>query len=83
MLHALGYLHPDAAEFLGTGPAPCVYDQEAVDAVNRFRSDQGWRTTVPGYLDARTIERLWSRLEEAGEAEQVRRRLLDILRVTR
>jgi len=83
MLHALGYFQPDAAEFTGTGPAARVYDQEAVDAVNRFRSDQGWQTTVPGYVDARTIERLWSRLEEEGRAMEVRRRLLDVLRVTR
>jgi hypothetical protein len=34
-------------------------------------------------VDARTIERLWGRLEEAARAEEVRRRLLDILRVTR
>jgi uncharacterized Ntn-hydrolase superfamily protein len=83
MLHALGYLQPDAAEFPATAPAARIYDAEAVDAVNRFRADQGWQTTVPGLVDARTIERLWSRLEEAGRAEEVRRSLLDILRVTR
>ena len=54
-----------------------------MDAVDRFRSDQGWQTTVRGYVDARTVERLWERLEEAGRAEEVRARILEIARVTR
>jgi uncharacterized Ntn-hydrolase superfamily protein len=83
ILHALGYLRPNLAEFPITGAGVNVYDQETVDAVNRFRSDQAWQTTVPGYVDARTIERMWSRLEEAGKARAVRERLLAVTRVTR
>lgn len=60
-----------------------VYDTDAMRAVDRFRADQGWQTTVSGLVDERTIERLWTRLEEAGRAEEVRRRLLEIARVSR
>jgi uncharacterized Ntn-hydrolase superfamily protein len=83
ILHALEYLRPNLAEFPITGAGVNVYDQETVDAVNRFRSDQAWQTTVPGYVDARTIERMWSRLEEAGKARAVRERLLAVTRVAR
>jgi len=83
MLHALGYLEPAGAEFPVDAATAGVYDQEAIDAVNRFRADQGWQTTVSGLVDARTIERLWSKLEEAGRADEVRQRLLEVQRVTR
>jgi uncharacterized Ntn-hydrolase superfamily protein len=83
MLHALGYLGPAGGELALDAPAADVYDHEAVEAVNRFRSDQAWQTTVSGLVDARTIERIWSRLEAAGQADAVRERLLEIQRVTR
>jgi hypothetical protein len=83
MLHALGFYKPELAEVPTSGAGANVYDQEAVDAVNRFRAAQNWQTTVPGYVDARTIERLWSRLEEAGKAEEVRRKLMGVVAVRR
>lgn len=83
MLHALGYFRPDDAELAADTPDADVYTQEAVDAVNRFRRDQGWQTTVPGFVDARTVERLWQRLEEQGRAEELRERLLAVVRITR
>ena len=83
MLHALEYYRPDEAELFLEGPDANIYDQEVVDAVNRFRSDQGWQTTVPGLVDARTIQRLWSRLDEAGVAEEVRAQLMEAVRVRR
>jgi uncharacterized Ntn-hydrolase superfamily protein len=83
ILHALGYLKPELSEMPITGPGANVYDQETVDAVNRFRQDQAWQTTVPGYVDARTIERMWEKLEEAGKTREVRERLLAVTRVTR
>jgi uncharacterized Ntn-hydrolase superfamily protein len=83
MLHALKYYRLGEAELSLDGPDRNVYDQEIVDAVNRFRSDQAWQTTVPGLVDERTIERLWSQLEEAGLAEQVRERLMEVVRVRR
>ena len=81
MLQALGYFRP--AEPDSAWPDRSVYTQEAVDAVDRFRRDQGWQTTVPGYVNAATVERLWRRLEEAGRADAIRSRLLEVLRVRR
>ena len=83
MLHELGYFRPDAGDVSPEGDGWNVYTEEAVDAVDRFRSDQGWRTTVPGYVDAATVERLWSELEREGTAEAVRRRLLEVQRIRR
>jgi uncharacterized Ntn-hydrolase superfamily protein len=83
ILHALGYFKPELAEMPITGAGLNIYDQEAVDAVNKFRSDQHWQTTVPGFVDARTIERMWSLLEQAGKARAVRERLLQVTRVSR
>ena len=81
MLHALGFFGAADAEFDVRAPQASLYTQEAIDAVDRFRSSQGWQTTVPGLVDARTIERLWKRLDEAGKAEAIRRKLLDLQRI--
>src|SRR5688572_10720537 len=55
MLHALGFF-PKDVQFDVKAPQANVYTQDVVEAVNRFRAAQGWQTTVPGYVDARTIE---------------------------
>jgi uncharacterized Ntn-hydrolase superfamily protein len=81
MLHALGFFRPGDKELEVNSPQASLYTQEAVEAVDKFRAGQGWQTTVPGFVDSRTIERLWRRLEESGRADEVRRRLHDLLRV--
>jgi uncharacterized Ntn-hydrolase superfamily protein len=81
MLHALGFYRAGDKEIDVRAPQANVYTQDVVDAVDKFRAAQGWQTTVPGYVDARTIERMWQRLEDAGRATDVRRRFLDLLRV--
>jgi uncharacterized Ntn-hydrolase superfamily protein len=81
MLHALGFYRAGDKEIDARAPQANVYTQDVVDAVDKFRAAQGWQTTVPGYVDARTIERLWQRLEAAGRAAEIRRRFLDLLRV--
>jgi uncharacterized Ntn-hydrolase superfamily protein len=81
MLHALGYFKANDKELDIRGAQANVYTQEAVDAVDQFRAAQGWQTTVPGYVDARTIAQLWKRLEERGRAEGIRKQLLVLLRV--
>jgi uncharacterized Ntn-hydrolase superfamily protein len=81
MLHALGYFRPGEKAIDVKSPQATVYTQDVVEAVDKFRASQGWQTTVPGYVDARTIERLWQRLEETGRADAIRRRLLDLQRV--
>jgi uncharacterized Ntn-hydrolase superfamily protein len=81
MLHALGLYRAGEKDIDVRSPQANLYTQDAVEAVDKFRSSQGWQTTVPGYVDARTIERLWTRLEEAGRADAVRRRMLELQRV--
>ena len=81
MLHALGLFRPDAKGIDPADKDALRYTQEAVEAVDRFRAAQGWMTTVPGYVDARTIARLWQRLAEAGKAAEVRKALLELQHV--
>lgn len=83
MLHELGYFRPAADGVSPQDEGWNVYTQDAVDAVDAYRAAQGWRTTVPGYVDGATIARLWSQLEEEGKAEEVRRRLLEVQRIRR
>ena len=81
MLHALGYFGLKDEEFDVRAPQANVYTQAAVDAVDKFRAAQGWQTTVPGFVDARTIAQLWQRLDEVGRADDIRKRMVDLLRV--
>jgi uncharacterized Ntn-hydrolase superfamily protein len=81
MLHALGFYRTDEKEIDVRAPQANVYTQDIVEAVDKFRASQGWQTTVPGYVDARTIERLWQRLDELDRAAEIKRRLLDLQRV--
>jgi uncharacterized Ntn-hydrolase superfamily protein len=83
MLHALGFYRAGSPALDPSGAGINRYEQEAVEAVDRFRAAQGWQTTVPGYVDARTIDRLWLRLEEAGQAEAVRERFLELTQIRR
>jgi uncharacterized Ntn-hydrolase superfamily protein len=83
ILHALGYYGGGAPELSLEGPGIDVFGADAMEAVDRFSADQGWQTAVSGFVDQRTIARLWSRLEERGLAEEVRERLLAIARVSR
>jgi uncharacterized Ntn-hydrolase superfamily protein len=81
MLHALGYYRPNEKEIAMTGPGANVYTEEAVIALDKFRSDQEWGTTVPGYVDQRVIDRLWQRLREKGLEDGIRRTLLGMYRI--
>ena len=81
MLHALGFYASASNEVDLKAPQALLYTPDVVAAVDKFRAAQGWATTVPGYVDRRTIAQVWRRLEEAGRAEQVRKRLLDLQRL--
>jgi uncharacterized Ntn-hydrolase superfamily protein len=82
MLHELGYLKDDpAAE--SNDQRRNVYTQDAVDAVDKFKVAQGWKTSVPGFVDAEVIDRLWSELAKAGKAEALRQRFHNMERITR
>ena len=76
MLHALGFYRPKEKEIALTGPGANVYTEEAVRALDAFRIAEEWGTTVPGYVDARVIARLWQRLDEKGLADEIRRKML-------
>jgi uncharacterized Ntn-hydrolase superfamily protein len=81
ILHALGFYRAAEKEIDARAPQATTYTQDIVDAVDKFRAAQGWQTTVPGYVDARTIERLWQRLREAGRDDEIRKRLIELQRV--
>ena len=81
MLHGLGFYRAGDKSVDVKAPQVNVYTQEAVEAVDRFRAAQGWQTTVPGYVDARTIAQMWRLLEERGRADQIRKQLLDLQRI--
>ncbi|MDX1495068.1 MAG: DUF1028 domain-containing protein [Longimicrobiales bacterium] len=83
MLHALGYFQRGEPELDLEAPEVEIYGTDAMEAVDRFRADQGWATAVTGYVDQRTVDRLWDRLEEEGRADEIRRRVLEIARVRR
>jgi peptidoglycan hydrolase-like protein with peptidoglycan-binding domain len=83
MLHALGYFRTDMPELPLDETDAEVYGPDVMNAVDRFRSDQGWQTAVAGYVDQRTIDRLWARLNEIGRADEVRAILLELARVSR
>lgn len=76
MLHALGYFRPHEKEIALSGPGANVYTEETVAALDAFRAAQEWGTTVPGFVDARVIERLWLRLRERGLDREIRRKLV-------
>ena len=78
MLHALGYFRPNEKTLALTGADAAVYTEEAVKALDAFRTAQQWGTTVTGFVDARVIERLWSRLKDKGLDDQIRMTLLDL-----
>ena len=82
MLHALGFYRPNDKEIPTSGAGANLYTEETVAALDAFRSAQEWGTTVPGYVDARVIDRLWSRLKEKGMDDEIRRKMLPAPRAT-
>ena len=63
MLHALGYWKPELAAFpegQQTPPGLNRYDDEAIAAVDKFRTDKGlnYQGNPPGLVDARLIDAL-------------------------
>lgn len=87
MLHALGHLgDPDTP--LQTDSEGRVFNDELAGAVDGYRVVKGLSRfqsggTPPGYVDAALIAMMWSDLEEAGKAEDLRARIRDLTRVRR
>ena len=87
ILHALGYYRAES-ETLERTDGWRWYDAEIVAAVDAFRTAEGLSTpenggSPPGLVDSETVERMWSRLEAAGEAERVRRLIQELTFVRR
>lgn len=87
ILHALGYYKADQPE-LETGNDAQLYTEDAVAAVDAFRTDQGMTTaqrggSPRGLVDAQTIALLWQELEARGIGDQVRTTLLETIAVRR
>ncbi len=86
ILHILGYFRPGQPT-LDRDETWSLYTPETVQAVDLFRSDQGLSGpslgSPPGLVDAQTVVRLWHSLEEAGQADEARRALLEITAVRR
>ena len=87
ILHALGYYRTTEVE-LGQGDGWDVYDDEIVMAVDAFREDQGQTTpdfggSPPGLVDPETVALMWSRLEEAGLADELRALFRELTQVRR
>lgn len=81
MLHALGYYRPSEKEIDLTGPGAGVYTEEAVQALDAFRTAQDWGTTVPGFVDRRVIDRLWLRLRDKKLDGEIRKKVLALQRI--
>jgi uncharacterized Ntn-hydrolase superfamily protein len=81
MLHALGFYRPSEKELDVTAPGASVYTEEAVKALDTFRAAQNWGTTVPGFVDRRVIDRLWSKLKDKGLDGDLRRKMLALQRI--
>ena len=77
IMHALGFFRSDA-ETLEQDDAWQLYDNEIVEAVDAFRSDHGIHAgaSPAGLVDESTVLLMWSELEAAGKATEVR----DIIR---
>jgi len=86
VLHALGHFRGDVAK-LERGDDAFLFGQEVVEAVDSFRKAEGLSTrengSPPGLVDAETVERLWTALEGAGRAGEIRKQLADLTAVRR
>jgi uncharacterized Ntn-hydrolase superfamily protein len=86
MLHALGFFHASEPELV-RGDDANAFTGEAIQAVDAFRASEklsGPAAGSPaGLVDAETVARLWSALERAGKALEVREKLLESTAVRR
>lgn len=85
MLHMLGYLPGAAPELNEAGVR--MFDTLVIQAVERFRADQGLATATAGasagLVDAETVAALWAALTARNLADSVRARMLDATAVRR
>lgn len=86
ILHALGYFRPEQ-DTLERGDEWMRYTRETVEAVDRFRADQGLSTpergSPPGWVDRELVDLLWRELHARGQAEQVREEIRELTAIRR
>ena len=82
ILHALGYYRAGESP-LESGDEAQLYTDEAIEAVDAFRTDQGLATTLRGYVGPQTVALLWQQLETLGIADEIRMDLLETVSVRR
>ena len=76
IMHALGF-YGSGTESLERREGWQSYDDEIVAAVDAFRTEHGWSTATSGgspsgLVDAQTVDAMWSALEDAGKAVEIR-----------
>jgi uncharacterized Ntn-hydrolase superfamily protein len=86
LLHAIGYYRPEA-DGIPLDATSQTYTEDAVNAVHRFRVDQGLWTprgdVARGLVDQQTLARLWQSVEEAGKTLEIRKVIRDAILVRR
>jgi uncharacterized Ntn-hydrolase superfamily protein len=87
IMHALGYYRAAQPE-LDRSEDSGAFDDEIAAAVDAFRDEHGLSHsgsggTPPGFVDRRAVELMWSDLEAAGRADEMRRRIRELTRVRR
>ncbi|HSM04517.1 MAG TPA: DUF1028 domain-containing protein [Longimicrobiales bacterium] len=85
LLNLLGYLEPDLDSLPEEGLTR--FDAPTVDAVDRFREDQGLGGAglgvPPGTVDAEVVRLLWTELEARGLAPEARTRIRPFTQIRR
>jgi uncharacterized Ntn-hydrolase superfamily protein len=87
IMHALEYYRADE-ETLERAQGSAYFDDEIAEAVDAFRADRGVSHsgsggTPPGFVDAQLVDLMWTELEAAGKAEEMRAVIRDLTRVRR
>lgn len=87
IMHALGY-YRSGLDTLERGSATQYFDDEVAAAIDAFRADHGIANrnsggSPPGFVDAQAVVLMWSELEAAGKAADMRRMIRDLTAVRR
>ena len=87
IMHALGYYRSEV-ETLDRAGGSLYYDAEIAAAVDAFRADHaishsGSGGSPPGLVDQQAVDLMWSELEAAGEATELRRIIRGLTAVRR
>ena len=87
IMHALGY-YRSQDEGVERSAEAMRYDEEIAQAVDAFREDRGLSNprsggTPSGFVDTQLVSVMWSALEDAGKAREVREAIRATTRIRR